>query len=155
MASGYTANYGLCQWEPEDQFLREEFNQDNAKIDSALKAAEEKAETQLAEAERQKAEYTQQLASARGEAAHIVEEARKRADLAYSRRMDEVAQDVQRLNEQAARQRAADREAMLASAQKQVADLVLLTTAKVSQRTLDADADRAMLDALLEEVGDE
>ena len=83
----------------------------------------DQAETQLAEAERQKAEYTQQLASARGEAA--------------------------------ARQRAADREAMLASAQKQVADLVLLTTAKVSQRTLDADADRAMLDALLEEVGDE
>ena len=109
----------------------------------------DQAETQLAEAERQKAEYTQQLASARGEAA------RKRADLAYSRRMDEAAQDVQRLNEQAARQRAADREAMLASAQKQVADLVLLTTAKVSQRTLDADADRAMLDALLEEVGDE
>ena len=115
----------------------------------------DQAETQLAEAERQKAEYTQQLASARGEAAHIVEEARKRADLAYSRRMDEAAQDVQRLNEQAARQRAADREAMLASAQKQVADLVLLTTAQVSQRTLDADADRAMLDALLEEVGDE
>ena len=109
----------------------------------------------LDQAETQLAEYTQQLASARGEAAHIVEEARKRADLAYSRRMDEVAQDVQRLNEQAARQRAADREAMLASAQKQVADLVLLTTAKVSQRTLDADADRAMLDALLEEVGDE
>ena len=75
----------------------------------------DQAETQLAEAERQKAEYTQQLASARGEAAHIVEEARKRADLAYSRRMDEAAQDVQRLNEQAARQRAADREAMLAS----------------------------------------
>ena len=48
----------------------------------------DQAETQLAEAERQKAEYTQQLASARGEAAHIVEEARKRADLAYSRRMD-------------------------------------------------------------------
>ena len=36
MASGYTANYGLCQWQPEDQFVREEFNQDNAKIDEAL-----------------------------------------------------------------------------------------------------------------------
>ena len=48
MASGYTANYGLCQWQPEDQFLREEFNQDNEKIDAALKVAEEKAETQLA-----------------------------------------------------------------------------------------------------------
>ena len=36
MASGYTANYGLCQWQGEDKFLREEFNQDNAKIDAAL-----------------------------------------------------------------------------------------------------------------------
>ena len=43
MASGYTANYGLCQWQPEDKFLREEFNQDNEKIDAALKAAEDEA----------------------------------------------------------------------------------------------------------------
>ena len=43
MASGCTANYGLCQWQPEDKFLREEFNGDNEKIDAALKAAEDKA----------------------------------------------------------------------------------------------------------------
>lgn len=115
----------------------------------------DQAQTELDEAQRQKAEYTQQLASARGEAASILEEARKRADLAYSRRMEEAAQDVQRLNEQAARQRQADQEAMLAEARKQVAGLVLLTTAKVSQKTLDAETDQAMLDALLEEVGDE
>ena len=36
MASNYTTNYGLCQWEPGDNFLREEFNQDNAKIDEAI-----------------------------------------------------------------------------------------------------------------------
>ena len=36
MATNYTANYGLCQWEPGDNFLRTEFNQDNAKIDAAL-----------------------------------------------------------------------------------------------------------------------
>ena len=40
MATNYTANYKLCQWEPEDNFLREEFNQDNAKIDAALKGLE-------------------------------------------------------------------------------------------------------------------
>lgn len=34
MASNYTENYGLCQWEATDQVLREEFNQDNAKIDA-------------------------------------------------------------------------------------------------------------------------
>lgn len=36
MASNYTENYGLCQWEATDQVLREEFNQDHAKIDTAL-----------------------------------------------------------------------------------------------------------------------
>lgn len=47
MASGYTANYGLCQWQPEDKFLREEFNQDNEKIDTALEATAKKADQAL------------------------------------------------------------------------------------------------------------
>ena len=36
MASGQTANYGLNQWAAEDQVVRTEFNEDNAKIDAAL-----------------------------------------------------------------------------------------------------------------------
>ena len=36
MASNYTENYGLCQWEATDQVLREDFNRDNAKLDSVL-----------------------------------------------------------------------------------------------------------------------
>jgi len=36
MASNYTSNYNLCQWEANDQVLRTEFNADNAKIDAAL-----------------------------------------------------------------------------------------------------------------------
>ena len=36
MASNYTENYGLCQWEATDQVLRTEFNEDNAKMDAAL-----------------------------------------------------------------------------------------------------------------------
>lgn len=36
MASNYTDNYKLCQWEAEDRVLRTEFNEDNAKIDAAL-----------------------------------------------------------------------------------------------------------------------
>lgn len=38
MASKYTENYGLCQWEAKDQVLREEFNGDNEKIDATLKS---------------------------------------------------------------------------------------------------------------------
>ena len=37
MASNYTTNYQLNQWEAGDQVLRTEFNQDNQKIDAALK----------------------------------------------------------------------------------------------------------------------
>lgn len=38
MASGQTENYGLNQWVAEDKVLREEFNQDNAKIDATIAA---------------------------------------------------------------------------------------------------------------------
>lgn len=38
MASNYTENFGLCQWEATDQVLRTEFNEDNTKIDMALAA---------------------------------------------------------------------------------------------------------------------
>ena len=50
MASSYTENYGLCQWEPGDNFVRTEFNQDNQKIDAALAAAEETAAVATAQA---------------------------------------------------------------------------------------------------------
>ena len=42
----YTPHYGLHQWEPEDSFLREDFNQDLARIDTALA---EKADAALLE----------------------------------------------------------------------------------------------------------
>ena len=48
MASNYTENYGLCQWEATDQVLREEFNQDNTKVDAALSNLEEKKAEQSA-----------------------------------------------------------------------------------------------------------
>lgn len=36
MASNYTEHFDLCQWEATDQVLREEFNQDHLKVDTAL-----------------------------------------------------------------------------------------------------------------------
>ncbi len=40
MASNFTANYGLSQWEAEDAVRRVDFNEDNAKIDAAIKAVD-------------------------------------------------------------------------------------------------------------------
>ena len=45
MASKYTENYGLCQWEATDQVLRTEFNEDNQKVDTALNKLSAQMET--------------------------------------------------------------------------------------------------------------
>ena len=42
MASNYTEHYQLPLWEPEDSFLREEFNETHEKIDGALAALDQK-----------------------------------------------------------------------------------------------------------------
>lgn len=47
MAS-YTANYRLHQWEPEDHFLRTDFNEDFAKLDAAIKGVSTAAAAQAA-----------------------------------------------------------------------------------------------------------
>ena len=36
MASNYTENLNLCQWAAKDKVLREEFNEDNRKIEAAI-----------------------------------------------------------------------------------------------------------------------
>ncbi len=41
MATNYTTNYDLCQWEPTDPVIRTDFNADNAKLETALTALEE------------------------------------------------------------------------------------------------------------------
>lgn len=38
MATNHTTNYQLNQWEATDQVLRTDFNEDNAKLDAALKS---------------------------------------------------------------------------------------------------------------------
>lgn len=37
MASNYTEKYKLCQWEETDAVLRTDFNEDNQKIEAAIK----------------------------------------------------------------------------------------------------------------------
>ena len=51
MATNHTTNYQLNQWEATDQVLRTDFNQDNAKIDAALKANADAIAAEAAERE--------------------------------------------------------------------------------------------------------
>ena len=105
----------------------------------------------LAEAEQQQTAHAAQLASAKQEAAQIIEDARARGQQEYDRLVAEARTAVQRLEEQSAQRRASERAQMLREAKKELAALVLLTTAKVSRQTIDSDTDRAMIDDFLRE----
>lgn len=61
-----TANYQLNQWDAGDAIKRTDFNGDNAKIDAAIKAVEQKALTAVSEA---KATAANNVAAAKQEAA--------------------------------------------------------------------------------------
>ena len=52
--ANYTEHYQLHQWEPSDNFLRTDFNQDFARIDTGMRAAKAQAER----LEREKAEIS-------------------------------------------------------------------------------------------------
>ena len=111
----------------------------------------DQADRRLAEAEQQQTAHAAQLASAKAEAAQIIEDARARGQQEYDRLVAEARTAVQRLEEQSAQRRASERAQMLREAKKELAALVLLTTAKVSRQTLDSDTDRAMIDDFLRE----
>ena len=111
----------------------------------------DQADKRLAEAEQQQTAHAAQLASAKQEAAQIIEEARARGQQEYDRLVAEAQTAVQRLDEQAARRRESERTQMLREAKKEITALVLLTTAKVSRQKLNSDTDRAMIDDFLRE----
>ena len=78
----------------------------------------DQADKRLAEAEQQQTAHAAQLASAKQEAAQIIEDARARGQQEYDRLVAEAQTAVQRLDEQAARRRESERTQMLREAKK-------------------------------------
>lgn len=58
MATNHTTNYHLNQWEPTDQVLRTDFNEDNAKLEAALTALNTTAQQHTTQLAQQAAQLT-------------------------------------------------------------------------------------------------
>ena len=112
------------------------------------------AEQEKAQADELKAEYEQKLARAHAEAAEIVAQAKTRGAQEYQAIMDQAQDEVRRTQAQAQAQNQADREEMLRSARREVAQLAVMAAAKVAQRELDEQADRAIAEQFLAEAGE-
>ena len=112
------------------------------------------AEGKAARADALRAEYEEKLAQARAEAAGIVAQAKDRGAQEYQDIIAQAQEDVRRIQAQAQAQNQADRDAMLRSARREVAQLAVMAAAKVAQRELDAQSDRAEAEQFLAEAGE-
>lgn len=119
-----------------------------AEIENDLKDAKEQKE----KARELTSEYEEKLKGADAEAAQIVAEARQRGQKEYSAILKNAAQDAQKERERSQKELAQEREEMLRGVQENVTELVLLTASKLSQKELDEESDRKMVDAFLSET---
>ena len=81
-------------------------------------------------------------------------QAQARGQRAYEARLAQAEDDARRVQAEAESRLATERENMLRGARNEVASLALLAAAKAAQTALNADSDRALVDAFLAEVGE-
>ena len=118
-----------------------------AEIENNLKEAED----QKQKAAELTAQYEEKLQGAHAEAAQIVAEAKQRGQKEYDAILKSAAQDAQKEQERSRADLEREREEMLRGVQENVTELVLLTVSKLSQKELDQESDRKLVDAFLAE----
>ena len=121
-----------------------------AEIENNLKDAEE----QKQKAQELNAQYEEQLQGAHAQAAQIVSDAKAQGQREYSSILKTAQEDAAREKERSRADLEREREEMLRGVQENVTELVLLTASKLSQKELDQEADRKLVDAFLSETGD-
>ena len=121
-----------------------------AEIENNLKDAED----QKQKAAELTAQYEEKLQGAHAEAAQIVSEAKQRGQKEYDAILKSAAQDAQKEQERSRADLEREREEMLRGVQENVTELVLLTASKLSQKELDEESDRKLVDSFLSEAGD-
>ena len=119
-----------------------------AEIENNLKDAED----QKQKAAELTAQYEEKLQGAHAEAAQIVSEAKQRGQKEYDAILKSAAQDAQKEQERSRADLEREREEMLRGVQENVTELVLLTASKLSQKELDQDSDRKLVDSFLSEA---
>ena len=120
-----------------------------AEIENNLKDAED----QKQKASELTAQYEEKLQGAHAEAAQIVSEARQRGQREYDAILKTGGQDAQKEQERVRADMEREREEMLRGVQENVTELVLLTASKLSQKELDEESDRKLVDSFLSEAG--
>jgi F-type H+-transporting ATPase subunit b len=119
---------------------------------NAIRESIEQAEKSREEADSILQEYRARLREAREQADEIVARARKSADSAKAQAVDEGREKREELLAAARRDIEAETRRSLERIRKEVADLTVLTTEKVTRKTLSGDDQKRLIDEALSEV---
>jgi F-type H+-transporting ATPase subunit b len=119
---------------------------------NAIRESIDQAEKSRAEADKVLQEYRARLKEAREQADDIVARARKAADAAKNQATEEGREKREELLAAARRDIDAETRRSLERIRKEVADLTVLTTEKVTRKTLSGDDQKRLIDEALAEV---
>jgi F-type H+-transporting ATPase subunit b len=119
---------------------------------NAIRESIESAEKTREEADQILAEYRARLKEAREQADEIVARARKAAESTTTQATNEGREKREELLAAARRDIEAETRRSLERIRKEVADLTVLTTEKVTRKTLDSDDQKRLIDEALSEV---
>ena len=119
---------------------------------NAIRDSIDAAEKQRAEADRLLSEYRERLKEAREQADDIVARARKAAEAAEAEAVSTGREKREELVSAARRDIEMETRRSLERIRKEVADLTVLATEKVTRKTLDADDHKRLIDDALKEV---
>ena len=112
----------------------------------------EAAEKAKSDAESVKEEYESQLADARSEAGHIMEEARQDADAYRNQQRETAEQEVAEMRERARADVEASKRQALEDLRGEVADIALAAAEQVVEQSLDRDTNVALVERYIDEV---
>ena len=138
---------GLLGWKVWPK-IREAVQKREQQIQSSL----EDAEKSKADAEQARKNYEAQIADAKGEANRIIEEARQSAEQVRKDLVAKAETEAKQIVDRAQEQIDAERQRTMQELQGSVADLSIELAEKVVGRSLDAPAQREMVDAYIREV---
>jgi F-type H+-transporting ATPase subunit b len=128
--------------------LREAVEAREKQIQGDLEAAE-RAKT---DAENEKRQYQQQIADSRGEANRIVEEARQQAEQVRKDVIAKAQAEAEAITTRAQESIAAERASTMQELQATVAAMSIQLAEKVVGRSIDASAQKEMVDAYIRDV---
>lgn len=123
-----------------------------ARRQEAERSRLEAAESARQEAEQLASQYREQLAGAKGEAAGIVDEARRDADAVRAETVNRAQQEAEEIVGRAREEAAAESGRALEAARHHVANLSIDLAEKVVGQSLDRDAQLGLVDDYLAEL---